>query len=60
MGPLRLLRPVRNGSNFGRLKACVAKLLRELPVIEQAVGMAADAVAVWARKGIEFCMNQYN
>ena len=32
----------------------------ELPVIEQAVGLAADAVAVWAREGIEFCMNQYN
>jgi PTH1 family peptidyl-tRNA hydrolase len=32
----------------------------ELPVIEQAVGLAADAVAAWAREGIEFCMNQYN
>ena len=32
----------------------------ELPVIEQAVGRAADAVAVWAREGIEFCMNRYN
>jgi peptidyl-tRNA hydrolase, PTH1 family len=32
----------------------------ELPAIEQAVGLAADAVAVWAREGIEFCMNQYN
>lgn len=32
----------------------------ELPVIESAVGLAADAVAVWAREGIEFCMNQYN
>ena len=32
----------------------------ELPIIEQAVGLAADAVAVWAREGIEFCMNQYN
>ncbi len=32
----------------------------ELPVVERAVGLAADAVAVWAREGIEFCMNQYN
>jgi peptidyl-tRNA hydrolase, PTH1 family len=32
----------------------------EQPVIEQAVRLAADAVAVWAREGIEFCMNQYN
>jgi peptidyl-tRNA hydrolase, PTH1 family len=32
----------------------------ELPLIEQAVGLAADAVVVWAREGIEFCMNQYN
>ena len=32
----------------------------ELPAIEQAVGLAADAVVVWAREGIEFCMNQYN
>ena len=32
----------------------------ELPAIEQAVGLAADAVAVWAREGIEICMNQYN
>ena len=32
----------------------------ELPEIEQAVGLATDAVAVWAREGIEFCMNRYN
>jgi PTH1 family peptidyl-tRNA hydrolase len=32
----------------------------ELPLIRQAVESAADAVAVWAREGIEFCMNQYN
>jgi peptidyl-tRNA hydrolase, PTH1 family len=32
----------------------------ELPEMERAVGLAADAVAVWAREGIEFCMNQYN
>ncbi len=32
----------------------------EIPVIEQAVGRAADAVDDWAREGIEFCMNQYN
>jgi PTH1 family peptidyl-tRNA hydrolase len=32
----------------------------ELPEIERAVGLAADAVAVWARDGIETCMNQYN
>ena len=29
-------------------------------MIEQAVGLAAEAVAVWAREGIEACMNQYN
>jgi len=32
----------------------------ELPAIRQAVELAADAVVVWAREGIEFCMNQYN
>ena len=32
----------------------------ELPEMERAVGLAADAVAVWAREGVEFCMNQYN
>jgi peptidyl-tRNA hydrolase, PTH1 family len=32
----------------------------ETPVIDRAVGLAADAVAAWARDGIEFCMNQYN
>jgi peptidyl-tRNA hydrolase, PTH1 family len=32
----------------------------ELPEIEQAVCAAVDAVAVWAREGTEFCMNQYN
>jgi PTH1 family peptidyl-tRNA hydrolase len=32
----------------------------ELPEIENAVSRAADAVAVWAREGIEHCMNQFN
>jgi peptidyl-tRNA hydrolase, PTH1 family len=32
----------------------------ELPVVEHAVATAAEAVAVWAREGVEFCMNQYN
>jgi peptidyl-tRNA hydrolase, PTH1 family len=32
----------------------------ELPAIEEAVSRAADAVVVWAREGIEPCMNQYN
>lgn len=32
----------------------------ELPEIEEAVWRAADAVAVWAREGVEHCMNQYN
>ncbi len=32
----------------------------ELPEIERAVGLAAEAVAVWARQGVESCMNQYN
>jgi PTH1 family peptidyl-tRNA hydrolase len=32
----------------------------ELPVAERAVASAADAVVVWARQGIESCMNQYN
>jgi PTH1 family peptidyl-tRNA hydrolase len=32
----------------------------ELPVAEQAVALAAEAVAVWAREGIESCMNRYN
>lgn len=33
---------------------------RELSEIEVAVRQAADAVAVWAGEGIEYCMNQYN
>jgi peptidyl-tRNA hydrolase, PTH1 family len=32
----------------------------EDPVIDEAVARAADAVFVWARDGIESCMNQYN
>ena len=32
----------------------------ELPVAQHAVGLAAEAIAVWAREGVEFCMNQYN
>jgi PTH1 family peptidyl-tRNA hydrolase len=32
----------------------------ELPVVERAVALAADAVAVWAREGVAFCMSQYN
>jgi len=33
---------------------------QELPEMEEAVRRAADAVAVWAREGIQHCMNQYN
>jgi len=32
----------------------------EIPEIEEAVRRAAGAVAVWAREGVDFCMNQYN
>ena len=32
----------------------------ELPLIDQAVKVAADAVAAWAAQGIQLCMNQYN
>lgn len=32
----------------------------ELPLIRKAIDRAADALAVWARDGIEICMNQYN
>jgi peptidyl-tRNA hydrolase len=32
----------------------------EVPVIEQAVTTAANAVVDWASQGIEYCMNQYN
>ncbi|MBN2473956.1 MAG: aminoacyl-tRNA hydrolase [Pirellulales bacterium] len=32
----------------------------EIPEMEQAVREAADAVAVWVREGIGFCMNRYN
>jgi PTH1 family peptidyl-tRNA hydrolase len=32
----------------------------EIPDVEEAVGKATDAVADWAREGIEFCMNRYN
>ncbi len=33
---------------------------KEVPEIEGAVVRAADAVIVWAREGIEPCMNRYN
>jgi PTH1 family peptidyl-tRNA hydrolase len=32
----------------------------ERKVIEDAVGLAAQAVCVWASRGVETCMNQYN
>jgi PTH1 family peptidyl-tRNA hydrolase len=32
----------------------------ERPVIEDAIRLAAQAVLVWAERGIEPCMNQYN
>jgi PTH1 family peptidyl-tRNA hydrolase len=32
----------------------------EIPLLEQAVARAVEAVAVWAREGIEACMNQFN
>ncbi len=32
----------------------------EIPLMEQAVARAAEAVAVWARQGVQTCMNQYN
>ncbi|MCS6853019.1 MAG: aminoacyl-tRNA hydrolase [Gemmataceae bacterium] len=32
----------------------------EQPVIEEAIHRAARAVLVWARHGIDVCMNQYN
>jgi peptidyl-tRNA hydrolase, PTH1 family len=33
---------------------------QELGEIEQAVGMAADAVVAWVREGLAMCMNRYN
>ena len=33
---------------------------QEVPEVEEAVRRAAEAVAVWAREGIQNCMNQYN
>jgi peptidyl-tRNA hydrolase, PTH1 family len=32
----------------------------ERPVIEDAVALAAQAVGVWVRQGVEACMNQFN
>lgn len=32
----------------------------EIPLMEQAVARAVEAVVVWARDGVEACMNQYN
>jgi PTH1 family peptidyl-tRNA hydrolase len=32
----------------------------ERPVIEEAIGLAVQAVAVWAQQGLDTCMNRYN
>lgn len=32
----------------------------EIPLIEQAIARAAEAVVVWAREGVQVCMNRYN
>jgi PTH1 family peptidyl-tRNA hydrolase len=32
----------------------------ELPALEEAVVEAVEAVGIWAREGIEYCMNRYN
>jgi PTH1 family peptidyl-tRNA hydrolase len=32
----------------------------ELPLMEQAVALAAEATVAWARDGLETCMNRYN
>ena len=32
----------------------------EQPLIEEAVWRASDAVVVWAREGVQTCMNRYN
>lgn len=32
----------------------------EIPIVKEAVGRAADAVADWSRLGIQHCMNHYN
>lgn len=32
----------------------------ELPVVEQTVADATEAVVVWAREGVDFCMNTHN
>jgi PTH1 family peptidyl-tRNA hydrolase len=39
---------------LGRFRAA------EVPVIDEAVQTAAQAVVVWIHQGIEVCMNQYN
>ena len=32
----------------------------EIPLMEQAIARAAEAVVVWAREGVQVCMNRYN
>jgi PTH1 family peptidyl-tRNA hydrolase len=32
----------------------------EIPLMEQALTRAAEAAVVWAREGVEVCMNRYN
>ena len=32
----------------------------EIPAMEQAVGRAVEAIGVWAREGVQACMNRYN
>jgi len=33
---------------------------KEIPDIEEAIQLAAEAVVVWAKQGIQDCMNRYN
>jgi peptidyl-tRNA hydrolase, PTH1 family len=35
-------------------------IAEEIPMIDEAVVRAADAAADWVKRGIEYCMNQYN
>ena len=45
---------------LGQLSCSASSTEEEIADVELAVARAAEAVVVWAREGIDACMNRYN